>query len=555
VATSRPTLSAVLSDPVKDDQPAEGNQVTGRFEAWWTDASGVQERLAYTTRRLPSGDTQRWQLPEDVPADTVVSWHVRADDGTAVSPWSSDGSGSVCQFVYDDVRQEAPVITSTEYPEDELHDGVGVYGSFTMDSSSPDVVRYRYTFMGKTPQDVRPEQMGGPATIRYLPLSAGPTYLHVAAVDRSGHASQETSYTFRVDSGRAPVAHWKLADAGGSGTAAAESGSSARAGTGVTFGGPTPQGTDLSSTAVLDGSGNAFLTPDAPAVDTHKTFAVSAWVRPAESDRTMTVASQDGGKGPAFTLGLHSDDNGSTWSFAIGDARVAGGAPESGEWAHLIGLYDTEAGKARLYVNGQEVGSRAEATPATVQGAFPIGRAKAANGYQRHWHGTIGDVRVYDRILASEEVADLTYRQPRPAGHWSLEGTTDGTSPEKNGGAPLRLGPGSSIHSCDYHVNPDCIFMPPALAGVGHLLLDGDGGYAALDSPVVDTAHSFSIGVVVRLADKQPAHPMTVLSQAGEHTEAFKVRYDPSQDLWQLFMPVKDEAGAAGNRGLPIRDS
>jgi hypothetical protein len=41
----------------------------------------------------------------------------------------------------------------------------------------------------------------------------------------------------------------------------------------------------------------------------------------------------------------------------------------------------------------------------------------------------------------------------------------------------------------------------------------------------VDTADSFSIGVVVRLADEEPDHPMTVLSQGGENGDAFKVRY------------------------------
>jgi hypothetical protein len=37
---------------------------------------------------------------------------------------------------------------------------------------------------------------------------------------------------------------------------------------------------------------------------------------------------------------------------------------------------------------------------------------------------------------------------------------------------------------------------------------------------------------------------MTVLSQAGEHTDAFKVRYEPSTYTWQLVMPERDEVGA-----------
>ncbi|MEU1510765.1 LamG domain-containing protein [Streptomyces sp. NPDC005811] len=113
----------------------------------------------------------------------------------------------------------------------------------------------------------------------------------------------------------------------------------------------------------------------------------------------------------------------------------------------------------------------------------------------------------------------------------------------------MRLGAGASIYrgsddSCIPDLDPDCTYVPPPLVGDGHLRLDGEGGYAAADGPVVDTGDSFTVGVVVRLADSAPAHPMTVLSQAGEHTDAFKVRYEPSTYTWQLVMPERDEAGA-----------
>ncbi|WP_030042528.1 LamG domain-containing protein, partial [Streptomyces resistomycificus] len=300
----------------------------------------------------------------------------------------------------------------------------------------------------------------------------------------------------------------------------------------------------------LDGSRHGFLTPDAPAVDTGKTFAVSAWVRPAQTDRTMTVASQDAGDTAGFRLGLSSPDSGPTWSFGIGGARVSGGAPETGEWAHLLGLYDEETGKAQLYVNGHPVGTAAEATPPEANDAFQIGRARDKSGYHARWHGDIGDVRVHDRVVVPLEVAELSRRTPKLLGHWSLETATNGTSPEQKGGAPLTLGAGATIYrgsdsSCIPELDPDCTYVPPALVGDGHLRLDGETGHAVTEGPVVDTGDSFTLGVVVRLADSEPAHPMTVLSQAGKHTDAFKVRYEPSEHAWQLIMPEKDEVGAA----------
>ncbi|MFJ9713274.1 LamG-like jellyroll fold domain-containing protein [Streptomyces sp. NPDC101234] len=546
-----PRLSAVLYDPEEDNQPSEASPVSGEFEAWWTDTAGVEQRRTYTTITLTSGQSQYWTMPNDIPANTVISWHVRANDGKSTSPWSDEGDGSVCSFVYDDVSPDKATITSPDYPQPEdvfWVDGVGVYGHFTVDSPSDDVVSYTYGFLDGPYGTVSAERPGAAVTIPYLPLTSGPKSLTVHAIDRSGRSSGESHYDFNVKAGRAPVARWKLDDPAGSRSAAAETGTAARAGTGVTFGGPAPAGTTTTATVSLDGSGHGFLTPDAPAADIRRTFAVSAWVRPAETDRNMTVASQDADGAPGFGLGLRRQDSGPAWSFAIGGARVSGGAPETGEWTHLLGLYDAETGKARLYVNGHEVGTAADATPAEAAGAFQIGRARGAADYRDRWHGDIGDVQVHDRVVVPDEAAELAYRKPKLLGHWSLENATDGVSPEQSGGAPLRLGTGASVYqgsadSCIPDIDPDCTYVPPALVGEGHLRLDGENGYAAADGPVVDTGDSFTLGVVVRLADSDPAHPMTVLSQAGEHTDAFEVRYEPSTHTWQLVMPEKDEAG------------
>jgi len=548
-----PALRAALYDPEEDNQPAEANLVKGEFEAWWTDADGAEQRLTYTTSATLSGSRQVWRMPQDsIPANTVVSWHVRANDGKENSPWSSEGAGSVCEFVYDDVSPEPATITSPEYPED-VHwtDGVGVYGHFTMDSPSDDVVAYRYNFIGGPYATAEPKQPGGSVTIPFLPLRSGPDTLTVQAIDRSGRPSAESRYRFYVQSGRAPVAYWRLNDAAGATSAEAEKGTAARAGSGASFGGPAPRGTELTSTAHLDGSSHGYLTPDAPAVaDPRKAFAVSAWVRPARTDRNMTVAAQDAGRSAAFTLGLRQEGTTPVWSFGVGGARVSGGAPETGEWAHLLGVYDAETGHAKLYVNGHEVGTEAEATPTGAVGAFQIGRARHGEAYGDRWRGDLGDVRVHDRVVVPAEASELARRRPGLLGHWSLETASAGTSPEQNGGAALKLGDGATVYrspdsSCLPEIDPDCPVVPSPLVGDGHLALDGRTGYAATDEPVVDTSDSFTVGVVVRLADADPNHPMTVLSQGGEHTDAFKVRYQPSEHAWQLVMPQRDEQGAA----------
>ncbi|WP_406495405.1 substrate-binding domain-containing protein [Streptomyces sp. NBC_00846] len=389
--------------------------------------------------------------------------------------------------------------------------------------------------LGRDPDDhthhlrrEQPELLG----VNCLPEGSGRAGLHVQAFDRAGRGSEPTDYQFRVGSGRAPEARWKLTDAAGSRKAAAEAGPAARVGTGATFGAGAPSGTDVTSTVSLDGTGHGFATPDAPVVATDKTFSVGAWVRPAAVDGRRTVVSQDAGQGPAFTLGLRQVDGRPAWSLAVGGTPLTGGLPEVGEWAYVLGRYDAWTGKARLYVNGKAVGDEQSGTPAAGDGDFQIGRARGATGYRDRWQGEIGDVRVYDRVAVAAEVAELGSRKAQLLGHWGLETEPEGVSPETNGGQPLKLGPGASIHRYDDVCDPTDLECDPwdlVLDDEGHLNLDGRSGYAATEKPVVDTGDSFTVSAIVRLADQEPEHPMTALSQGGVHADAFNSAADARQ--------------------------
>lgn len=533
---SAPALTATLRDRTAEGQSAP-DRLTGQVEVWWQDAEGIEQRAAYTSTQKASGSSFQWQLLSDIPADTVISWRVRANDGQAWSPWSDEGEGAACQFVYDKTPPAQPVVTSPDFPDDTVPSGgVGRYATFTMDSPSDDVVTYRYNLLGGPLMSAEPDEPGGPVSVRLLPTASGTSSLAVQAYDRAGNASPPTTFFFRVKSASDPVGEWKLTDPAGSRTAAATTGAPARTGIGVGFGGAAPSGTALTSTVHLDGTGHGFLTPDTSVVDTRKTFAVGAWVRPERTGAAMTAVSQDAVGAADFTLGLSAGSgSGAAWSFAFAGARVTAGTAEAGQWAYLLGAYDSETGTARLYVNGIQVGSEQVSTGAAGSGDFQIGRARGKAGYGDRWQGDVGDVRAYDRVVVSEEVTALAKRQAVERGRWALESSEDGLSPDSHSAQPLGLEGGATIYRSDFD----------ALVGTGHLDLDGSTGFAATEQPVVDTADSFSIGVVVRLADEEPDHPMTVLSQGGENGDAFKVRYVPSTSTWELAMSDADEPGAA----------
>ncbi|WP_189776393.1 LamG domain-containing protein [Streptomyces tauricus] len=522
-----PTLSAVLRDP-------DGDRVRAQFEVSWTDDAGSPQVRTVETTARSSGSTFSWTVPSDVPVFTDVSWRVRAGDGTGWGPWSSDGEGRSCAFVYDDAAPAKPSVSSPEYPEDhEWHDGVGRYGTFTVDSTSDDTVSYLYSFQGEGTRTVKPAEPGGPVVLNYLPQSAGVPRLTVQAIDRAGNTSAPYEYLFRVSEGRTPVAAWQLADAAGSTEAAADAGGRpATAGDGVGFGADGPSRTAVTGAAELDGTAAAYLTTGARATDPSKAFAVSAWVRPDSLTADMTALSQ-GGDAAAFGLGTHDG----AWSFTLGDSVVRGGVPEVGEWAQLTGVHDPVAGTLRLYVNGRSVGSAGVTAPSAA-GNLQIGRSAGDAGH--NWHGALADVRVWDRVVVAAEAVALGKRGTASEGYWALDEAAGGSSPERDGGLPLALGGDARVYrtdgSCDPGTDPDCVPAPYPIVGAGHLSLDGDGDFAAADGPVVDTGDSFSLSAHVRIDSAAQDRPMTVLSLPGEEGSVAAVRYSGATQQWQVTL-------------------
>lgn len=531
-----PALSAVLRDP-------DGDRVSAQFEVSWTDGAGEPQVRTVETSAKSSGSSFSWTVPSEIPAFTDVSWRVRAGDGTAWGAWSSDGGGQPCVFVYDNVAPAKPSVSSPEYPDDHVwRDGVGSYGTFTVDSTSDDTVSYLYYFQGEGTRTVKPAEPGGPVVLNWLPQSSGIPRLTVQAVDRAGNASARVDYTFLVSEGRTPVAAWKLADTAGATEAAADAGGrAATAGGGVDFGAGGPSRTAVTGAAEFDGTDAAYLTSGAPATDPGKAFSVSAWVRPDSLAEDLAAVSQGGGA-DAAAFGLGTDDG--AWSFTVGDSVVRGGVPESGEWAQLTGVHDPVAGTARLYVNGKSVGTAENVTAPPASGNLQIGRA--GDGAGGNWHGALADVRVWDRVVVAPEAAVLAKRGTASKGYWALDEAAGGGSPERDGGPPLTFGGDATIYngddSCDPGADPDCVPVPLPLVGAGHLVLDGDGDFAAADGPVVDTGDSFSLSAHVRVDGESQDRPMTVLSLPGADGSLVAVRYSgASQHLEAVLTDANGE--------------
>ncbi|MQY14286.1 hypothetical protein SRB5_44490 [Streptomyces sp. RB5] len=548
---SRPTLRAVLRD---QDYSA---RVSAQFEISWRDEQRTRQVRTYDTTEMRSGSEFSMPLSDEIPGDTVIDWRVRAFDGEVWGPWSDADDLGRCEFVYDPAGPASPVVTSAEYPEggDTWSGGVGERGHFTLDSPSDDVVAYVYYVAGDADHVVETAGPGDPVTVDWVPQRAGTAVLYAQAVDRAGTASAPATYLFRVGSARAPVAAWRLADPAGSTQAAPDAGEHpAVAGDGVTFGAAGPSGTPYTVAAELDGSAGAYLAPGVQAVDTGDDFSVSAWVSPSSTGDAAAV-SRDGDGGAAFALGTHTGADGvARWSFGLPDSRsgdvvrAEGGAASAGEWTHLTGVYDAEKDTATLYVNGSVAGDPVTVRATKSPGDLQLGRALDAGAYGHHWAGALADVRVWDRMVVAPEVPVLAERVAVRRGYWQLNAAPGGVVPEYDGGQPLRLGGGASVYTgdsaaCVDPYDPLCPSPDWVIAGSGHLVLHGDGDYAATDAPVIDTSRSWSLSMLF-VVPETPDRDMALLSLPGEHTNAVDLRWDGAEHRVRLTVAHEDSAEA-----------
>ncbi|WP_298183115.1 LamG-like jellyroll fold domain-containing protein [Saccharomonospora sp.] len=155
----------------------------------------------------------------------------------------------------------------------------------------------------------------------------------------------------------------------------------------------------------FDGAGE--VDTGAALVDTAGDYSVSAWVRLDEAgDGFQTVVSQDTGTDSAFFLQYSGQDQ--RWAFSYAGLRaLSSEKPEPGRWYHLTGVRDARAGTLSLYVDGEPAEHESACTPQEGSGNTVIGRAQYGGEQVDHLRGDVDEVRVFDRALTKEEVAEL----------------------------------------------------------------------------------------------------------------------------------------------------
>src|ERR1019366_6121366 len=95
-----------------------------------------------------------------------------------------------------------------------------------------------------------------------------------------------------------------------------------------------------------------------------------------------------------------SDSTGASITQVIGPTAV------TGEWYHVVGVYNTATSTIQLYVNGISQGTATYSSGWAASGHTTIGRAKFTSQVD-FVNGAIDDVHFYDRAITPSEVVTL----------------------------------------------------------------------------------------------------------------------------------------------------
>ncbi|WP_433056594.1 LamG-like jellyroll fold domain-containing protein [Dactylosporangium sp. CS-033363] len=426
VKTVQPELRARTSD-------ADGTAQAHNVSFWWWPLGGSRnDNDRVTQGSVTPGTTAIVSIPPNkLVNDGVYQFQARSYDGT------DDGQFSqVCEFKVDIAPPGSPSqVSSTDYPNDgQRHGGAGVAGTFKFfpPASIPsDFAGYAYTLdTGKTAPDaiqVAPAA-DNTATVTITPPTDDSFTLRVWTKDTGGSYSKDpTSYTFSVAQGAGPDGLWDFEEGAGSTAFDSSNHGNPLTLTNTTW---TASRGGTKHALAFNGSARAAAAgpvkkKDGTPVRTDANFTVTAWAKVDTLAPTTAyvVASQDGTQTAAWALTYHGPTG--RWRFTMAGsdvhspaiyAVVSNDPITAGRWTYLVATYDASTHQMRLYVDG--VAQTATATVVggfNATGPFVVGRQLGDLGPNNFFVGSIDDVRLFGRVVASTDpqfTAPLKPEQP-----------------------------------------------------------------------------------------------------------------------------------------------
>ena len=469
------------------------------------------------------GSTFQAKIPDGQFKDgDQIAFRVRGYDHRDYGTW-----GRWCDITVDNTKPSyAPIVTSTDYPEQGKHGAPGVPGlfKFARDPGDTDVVGFKYSLVNEPP-DRFVAAPNGIVELSLTPEDAS-EFLYVQSVDKAGNIGPIRRYGFLLGDPPPPAGLWRL-DGQKPSTAAPDTSGGGRHGTLV--GGAWTTGRHGDAVR-LDGVDDHVATSGTAPVRTNESFTVSAWAR-IDDDRTgfRTAVSANGNRMSAFYLQWNRDRG---WGFVMPNNDIDssdGGrvtAPgKVGRWTHLAGVYDAGAREMRLYVDGRLAGRTAHTSTWSGQGSLLIGRAKWNGGFVDYFPGSIDDVRVEQRAVPEGEIRELATHPAILEGRWMLD---------EDGGTTAADTSGNFRHAT---AAPGTSWVPGPLPIGSAARFDGVTGEFGTAGEVLRTDQSFTVSAWVNLERFDKGIMRTAVSQDGTEKSAFLLGYRDDTGRWSMLMP------------------
>jgi hypothetical protein len=562
VAVTNPLLSARVTDPDGAGEGDIGGSLKGNFA--WEQLNASTGTWSALGSALGTPQANGTTNPSPAPTFTTggtYRWHVRADDSWTLagvgSGTDSSAFGAWCEFEVDATPPQAATLTP------DAANTPFVAGRTIRVALSPggspadtDITGYNWWVVDGNGTHATTFASGSSVSLDWTPI-VGQGTLHVQAKDRI-QLGPESTYSFNAAQPATEVARWGLDDFTGATTAIDRTGNghnaTATLDAGSTFGAP---GRIVNGATVLSLDGGSSTVDSGNVLDTSKSFTVSAWADPTAKTANGVVVSQKGTAKVPFTLGYVAGTGEDRWEFVGYDSsgnvlnRIRSDAsPLTGVWTELTAVYDSSAGTVALYVDGRLAGSGSMPHLWTARGAFQIG-----HGVGEPFTGGIADVRVWDRTLASTEVADMADPTSQAnlatdnVGQWLVE-------PASCFGNPTTC-QDSSSYAHDINLSGGVSLTTAGQSGSGLQFVSADHGIATtvdpntgVDGPVLRTDQSFTVGVWVNLADV-PAGNRTAVGQSGTAISGFYLgarmtSSSPATPRWAFGMKDTDSGVTSG---------
>ncbi len=212
------------------------------------------------------------------------------------------------------------------------------------------------------------------------------------------------------------VGLWSFDGPDVSGTTASDR--SGNGNTGTLTNGPVPVAGTLGQGLSFDGVNDWVAVPQSSSINNLNTFTLSLWVYPISdtnnnSPRMLSKSETNTAANGAFNL---NDEGGNLnlyanrWATTAGDFQLVTTIIPLKTWTHIAVTYDygSTSNVPVMYINGTSRAVTVTTAPAGTRGseteALNIGSNTAAT---RAFNGSIDDVRLYNRALSAQEVADL----------------------------------------------------------------------------------------------------------------------------------------------------